>query len=566
MLRAARADRARRGRRPARVGHCGGTPSRDRMPDGMRRSDRVSVRTGPMSADRRAAHRRTMSSPWRRAATPAALRQAAPSPPSHTSISVYDSIGGDREASAVVDRTAGGSGGIGARIRRNRRTARRPRPTAIRRRPTTRRSDRPAGRLDACGFDHTAGRSDMSDGTTPPETIARLLRRRAEAGTLWIDTIGNSMGRAIPDGARVRVVAAARPRRGEVWAMCSDDGRVIVHRALGVVDGRWWLQGDANRSPDRPVGLDRLIGRVDEIDVAGRRRRLGAFTTIDRSRRGSTSRRRGSGFGASRFGHGSAGAHTARDQHAPWSNCSPRRVDEWRHRDEICTHRHRFEWQLISTSTSRSPLQCVERRGGQMTPRRKEHAMQYERPAVESRVSVEGGAWQGQWSARGRRPRLDELNPPATNANEGDRLEATALVASGLQSPIAIAARFARFAEPDRLLAGSAAATGRRAGAGDPVRGTVGVSTSSDRARTCRRPGDRRGSSGSMPAKAATPASPSALPIDCACATSAHDQPAPRWSGTTVSRSTHSVSTGARVTAKAPASLDGSPGHSATTM
>jgi hypothetical protein len=73
----------------------------------------------------------------------------------------------------------------------------------------------------------------------------------------------------------VLVTALSRPRRGEVWAMCSDDGRVIVHRVLGVVDGRWWLQGDANRSPDPPVELDRLIGRVDEIDVAGRRRRLG---------------------------------------------------------------------------------------------------------------------------------------------------------------------------------------------------------------------------------------------------------------------------------------------------
>ena len=60
----------------------------------------------------------------------------------------------------------------------------------------------------------------MSEGTTPPDTITRLLRRRAEVGTLWIDTIGNSMGRAIPAGARVRVVAASRPRRGEVWAMC----------------------------------------------------------------------------------------------------------------------------------------------------------------------------------------------------------------------------------------------------------------------------------------------------------------------------------------------------------
>jgi hypothetical protein len=115
----------------------------------------------------------------------------------------------------------------------------------------------------------------MSDGTTPPDTITRLLRRRAESGTLWIDTVGSSMGRAIPDGARVRLVAVERPRRGEVWAMCTDGGRVVVHRVLGAAGGRWWLQGDANRSPDLPVELDRLIGRVDEVEVAGRRRSLG---------------------------------------------------------------------------------------------------------------------------------------------------------------------------------------------------------------------------------------------------------------------------------------------------
>ncbi|HEX4983478.1 MAG TPA: hypothetical protein VFV63_17360 [Ilumatobacteraceae bacterium] len=125
----------------------------------------------------------------------------------------------------------------------------------------------------------------MFDGTTPPDTIARLLRRRAESGTLWIDTVGSSMGRAVPDGARVRVVAAARPRRGEVWAICNDDSRVVVHRALGVVDGRWWFQGDANRSPDLPIELARLIGRVAEVDIAGRRRRLrGPDRLLARSR------------------------------------------------------------------------------------------------------------------------------------------------------------------------------------------------------------------------------------------------------------------------------------------
>ena len=135
----------------------------------------------------------------------------------------------------------------------------------------------------------------MSDGTTPPATITRLLRRRAESGTLWIDAVGSSMGRAIPDGARVHVVAAARPRRGEVWAMCDDGGRVIVHRVLGLVDGQWWFRGDANSSPDLPVELDRLIGRVDEVEVAGRLRLLG---TLDRliASRGSTSSGRSNGW------------------------------------------------------------------------------------------------------------------------------------------------------------------------------------------------------------------------------------------------------------------------------
>jgi hypothetical protein len=120
----------------------------------------------------------------------------------------------------------------------------------------------------------------MSDGTPPPATIVRLLRRRAETATLWIDAGGSSMGRAIPDRSRVRVVAASRPRRGEVWAMCDDEGRVIVHRALGVVGGQWWFQGDANRSPDLPVEPDRLIGRVVEVDVGGRRRPLGPWRRV----------------------------------------------------------------------------------------------------------------------------------------------------------------------------------------------------------------------------------------------------------------------------------------------
>ena len=96
----------------------------------------------------------------------------------------------------------------------------------------------------------------MSEGTTSPDTVTRLLRRLAEAGTLWIDTVGNSIGR----GTRrcsMRVVPASRPRRGEVSAMCDEDGRVIVHRVLG------WSATDGGC---RAMPTDHRIGRSGPID------------------------------------------------------------------------------------------------------------------------------------------------------------------------------------------------------------------------------------------------------------------------------------------------------------
>ncbi len=158
---------------------------------------------------------------------------------------------GGRGARAVAERIAGGA--VATRpTRRNPRTARRSLPTATRRRPRAPRPDRPDGRLDACGFDHTARRSDMSEGTTSPDTITRLLRRRAEAGTLWIDTIGNSMGRAVPAGARVRVVAAstATPRRG----VGDVRRRRTRHRAPGA-RCRSAIDGGCRATPtDHPIG------------------------------------------------------------------------------------------------------------------------------------------------------------------------------------------------------------------------------------------------------------------------------------------------------------------------
>jgi hypothetical protein len=114
----------------------------------------------------------------------------------------------------------------------------------------------------------------------PPAAKAAILRRGAAATPMAIDVKGSSMATAIPDGARVLVVAGDRPRRGEVWAFVADDGTVVVHRFRRQRDGVLWLQGDGNQRVDRPVTPEMLIGRVLATDVDGRRRRLGRLDRI----------------------------------------------------------------------------------------------------------------------------------------------------------------------------------------------------------------------------------------------------------------------------------------------
>jgi SOS-response transcriptional repressor LexA len=125
----------------------------------------------------------------------------------------------------------------------------------------------------------------MSDAAPPPaatspQTRADLLRRAAAARPLWLDVHGESMGTTITSGSSVRIEPAGAPRRGQIWAFCADDGRVLVHRYLGARGELVWLKGDANRDTDAPVHRVLLVGVVREIERDGRRRRVGRWRDV----------------------------------------------------------------------------------------------------------------------------------------------------------------------------------------------------------------------------------------------------------------------------------------------
>lgn len=100
--------------------------------------------------------------------------------------------------------------------------------------------------------------------TTRPEAVAAVLRKRLEREPVWIPVDGDSMGRTIRPPAKVLVVAADTPRWGEIWAFTNDDSTIVVHRCRGTVDNLHSFHGDGQLSRDRPVGPERLIGRVIE--------------------------------------------------------------------------------------------------------------------------------------------------------------------------------------------------------------------------------------------------------------------------------------------------------------
>jgi hypothetical protein len=117
-----------------------------------------------------------------------------------------------------------------------------------------------------------------------PAEVARALRRAASGAVpLWIDATGDSMRPLLIPGDRVQVVAADRPRWGEVWAFCDGSGAVVVHRYLHANPRGHVFQGDAVVRTDAAVPTEQLIGRVAAVDRQGTRHPLGP---LDRWRRG----------------------------------------------------------------------------------------------------------------------------------------------------------------------------------------------------------------------------------------------------------------------------------------
>jgi hypothetical protein len=86
---------------------------------------------------------------------------------------------------------------------------------------------------------------------------------------------GNSMGRTLPPGSRIRIELAERPscERGDVVAFLAR-GKVVVHRVAhkgrrGAARGRLLTRGDAALIPDPAVDVGSVLGAVTVIDSDG---------------------------------------------------------------------------------------------------------------------------------------------------------------------------------------------------------------------------------------------------------------------------------------------------------
>jgi hypothetical protein len=106
--------------------------------------------------------------------------------------------------------------------------------------------------------------------TTGDLELFRVLAKRS-GQPVESELRGASMGLAIPDGSRIRIVYSegATWREGEVVAFLAGS-RVMVHRVIHVGrrgPARRFLitQGDGNWICDPPVRIDTIAGRVEEF-------------------------------------------------------------------------------------------------------------------------------------------------------------------------------------------------------------------------------------------------------------------------------------------------------------
>jgi hypothetical protein len=113
--------------------------------------------------------------------------------------------------------------------------------------------------------------------TSDPDTVAALLRESASRRPLWLRADGTSMGATIVAGSEVRIGPYRRPPRpAEIWAFCSSNGDVVVHRYRGRrPDGRFEFRGDAQEHTDEPVPVERLVGRAVAVRSDSHHRALG---------------------------------------------------------------------------------------------------------------------------------------------------------------------------------------------------------------------------------------------------------------------------------------------------
>src|SRR5260221_14607722 len=97
--------------------------------------------------------------------------------------------------------------------------------------------------IGACGGSRISGlclHVPVEPSSEPPKrarATAALLRRRVATQPLWLSVRGTSMEPSILAGSEGQLVVGSRPRRGEVWAFCSEAGDLVVHRCRRFEDG-----------------------------------------------------------------------------------------------------------------------------------------------------------------------------------------------------------------------------------------------------------------------------------------------------------------------------------------
>jgi hypothetical protein len=111
------------------------------------------------------------------------------------------------------------------------------------------------------------------------EDPARILvvasRLRGPSRSIESTIDGNSMGRTLPPGSRIRIelVEQRSVELGEVVAFLAR-GKVVVHRIVhkgrrGAARGRLVTRGDAALIPDPAVEVGSILGTVTAVDQSG---------------------------------------------------------------------------------------------------------------------------------------------------------------------------------------------------------------------------------------------------------------------------------------------------------